>query len=99
MSDSYDHCFQPDTIVKQLTYILDFLDNNYHNFPNKKIYTEIVSELSLCLKDKHNINILPYLYILRRYHNSSECLPLLIETYYKMCQTRTRNNHFDSHLC
>ena len=91
MSD-YNYSFEPSIIVKQLTFILDFLDNNINLFENKNTYTAFVAYLSLCLKDKHNINLLPFLYILRRYIKSSDCLPKMLHVYYET--NKIHSQHF-----
>ena len=81
-SCDYEYSYHSDVIVSQLTTILDYLDAHIDSFNNKDTYTLLVAELSLCLKDKHNINLLPYLYILRRYQNSHECLDKLLEIFH-----------------
>ena len=81
--NDYNYSYEPSVIVNQLTYILDFLDDNIKFFDNKNTYTAFVAYLSLCLKDKHNINLLPFLYILQRYNNPSECLPKMLYVYYE----------------
>ena len=83
--ETFDYSCDAATIVRQLTSILDFLDERYeaNAFEHKDTYVAIVSELSLCLKDKHNINLLPYLYILRRYEQAHECLDYITNIFYK----------------
>ena len=83
--ESFDYSYDASTIVRQLTDILDFLDERYDAkaFEHKDTYVAIVSELSLCLKDKHNMDLLPYLYILHRYEQAPECLDYITKIFYK----------------
>jgi hypothetical protein len=77
MNHEYQYSYEPNVIVSQLSEILDFLDTCY-----KPEYTMLISELSLCLKDKSNYNLLPYLYILRRYKENELCGQMLLNIYY-----------------
>ena len=91
----YNYSYEPSVIVSQLTYILDYIDDNINLFDNKSTYTAFVAYLSLCLKDKHNINLLPFLYILRRYEESKECLPKMLYVYYESNKPSALNALFD----
>lgn len=99
--ETYEYSYDTETIVQQLTSILDFLDERYESNAfnkNKATYTALVSELSLCLKDKHNMNLLPYLYVLRRYEHSPCCLENIIEIHHKN-NTRSVSRSFNTHFC
>ena len=96
--ETYEYSYDTTTIVRQLTSILDFLDERYESNAFHSKATALVSELSLCLKDKHNINLLPYLYVLRRYERSPCCLDNIIDIHHKN-NTRSVSRSYDAHFC
>lgn len=76
--EDYSVSYDANIIVSQLTTLLDFIDESYtqNAFPD---YTRIVSTLSMCLKDRHNYDILPYLYVYNRY----KCIEKLRSVYHE----------------
>ena len=77
--EEYSVSYDAETIVAQLTTLLDFIDDSYtqNTFSN---YSQIVSTLSMCLKYRHNYDILPYLYVYNRY----KCIEKLRSVYYEL---------------
>lgn len=100
MSDSYEYSTDTEVIVKQLTTLLDYLDLCYENnkFKNNCTYTDWVSELSMCLKSRHNMNLLPYVYILERYQDDEQCFELLQNVYYTNHKVKI-SDRFQNHFC
>jgi hypothetical protein len=82
--NDYNLSYHASVIVNQLTFILDYIDDNINLFDNKNTYTSLVSYLSLSLKDKNNSSLLPFLYILHRYNESNDCLQKLLNVYYEL---------------
>tara|TARA_B100001094_G_scaffold177896_2_gene171899 strand:- start:4859 stop:5158 length:300 start_codon:yes stop_codon:yes gene_type:complete len=60
-----------DIIVSQLTEILDYVDSIETSFTHD-YYINIVCGCHLCLVEKTNKRLLPYLHIIRRYKNEIE---------------------------
>jgi hypothetical protein len=84
---------EPGIIISQLTEILDFLDSCLdHKTPD---YTILIAELSMCLKEKSNQNLLPYLYTLRRYRENELCGQMLLNIYYRTNVRKTRGIMID----
>ena len=95
----YDISYETEEIVKQLTQVLDYLDEMYSQFDSKNTYTTLVADCSLCLAEKCNRRIVQYCYIIDRYKTNDNCLKILLESYYKDQAKRVRPHSFESHFC
>jgi hypothetical protein len=69
-------------IVRDLTKVLDFLDDHASLLSLGDMHRHIVSELSICLVKRNNVMLLPYVLAIDRYGNDPQKTIDMIECIY-----------------
>jgi len=85
---AYTEQWGTELLVKDLTRLLDYIDEHCAHVSYPDLYRTIVAELSMTLVKRTNLTLLPYLLCIDRYGASpTQCIDMIETIYYRMRRT------------